>query len=83
MHLDQILDLDKTSQEQWFFDNAGYMDDVPKYRYVIRVGSKLFMSDDTMDLRKQVDKYIAIQRRSRTIRSQSFKKVKARRPPLK
>lgn len=49
--------------EDFFFKNAGYAEDSPSKPYVIRVGAKTFFSDDTMDLRIQLELAVARERR--------------------
>lgn len=66
MTLEELTALSKKDLETWFMDNARYMPDAPSRPYFIRCSSKVFFSDDTMDLRKQFEE--AIQKLKRKLR---------------
>lgn len=57
--LDKVLAMNEEQRMQYFFDFARFIEDVPKLKYAIRVGSKTLQSDDTHDLRVQFDQYLA------------------------
>jgi hypothetical protein len=56
--LDDILGMDKSRLEEYFMEYAQYMEESPNKPYVIRVGSRTLLSDDTMDLRRQFEAHI-------------------------
>jgi len=58
LSLKQVLKLDIAGRERYFEDYAGYFPDSPLTPYSIRVGSKTFHSNDTMDLKIQFINYL-------------------------
>lgn len=64
--LDEIASL-RTAAERYdyFCQNARYMPDAPRLRYMIRVGTETLKSDDTYELRLEFDKAVKRLRRRR------------------
>ena len=61
LHAKSFEEVKKMTSEQrteYFETYAGYFEKSPKSPYAIRIGSRTFHSDDTMDLRRQFDKYL-------------------------
>lgn len=66
--IDVVVGLARPALDEYFGSFARYDIFAPgKARYAIRVGSKTFRSDDTMDLKNKLLKYLAVERRKRTI----------------
>lgn len=61
--LSEVLDMDP---KRYFNDYARYMGDAPR-KYCLRVGSRTLRSNDTMDLKEKFLKYVAVERRKRTL----------------
>jgi hypothetical protein len=65
--LDIVVTLPKKALEAYFMSFASYDVFSPmNSRYRIRVGSHTLYSNDTMELRNKLEKYIAIERGKRT-----------------
>ena len=52
----QVKAMSPSGRTSYFQTYGRYFPDSPNKPYAIRVGSKTFFSNDTMDLRKQFDK---------------------------
>ena len=57
---------------------AGYFEDAPECLYAIRVGSRTFSSNDTLDLRKQFTRRIGTWKRRRTLQANKNREARCR-----
>lgn len=58
LSLDEVMKLNIAGRACYFDEYARYFEDSPEIPYAIRVGSKTFHSNDTLDLKMQFINYL-------------------------
>jgi hypothetical protein len=57
--LEEVATMRPKQRTAYFEEFARFIEDAPRLKYAIRVGSQTIFSDDTMDLRKKFDRLLA------------------------